>query len=101
GPDGAAGAGPQQGDLLGGVGSAAEVGDIGDVDPAGDDQFEHRLGQQVPGGADGDGADPGDLAELAVGDAAPPEGFDVHAEEGEVGGVGHRARGGRAGVAGG
>ena len=61
---------PQQRHHLRGGRSASEVGDVQDVDAFGDDQLQDRLAQQLPGGRDGDRADAGDLAILAVGGPA-------------------------------
>lgn len=83
--DGAAGVGPQQCDLLGDGGASAEVADVGDVDPAGDDELDDGVAQQLAGGADRDRADAGDLAGLVAVEPAAQERGEVDAEQGEVG----------------
>jgi hypothetical protein len=73
-------AGPGQGDALGGGGSAAEVGHVEDVDPAGDDELEDGIAEELAGHGDGDGADAGDLAEFVAGDPAAVQGGEVDSE---------------------
>ncbi|MGH8825429.1 MAG: hypothetical protein ACRDVN_13265, partial [Jiangellaceae bacterium] len=64
--DRAGGVGPHECDLLREGGAAAEVGDVGHVHTAGDDEFDDRLAEQVAGDGDGDGSDAGDLAQFSA-----------------------------------
>ncbi len=57
---------PQQRDLLRGVRPSSEVGHVADVDAVGDHQLQHGLTQHLPSSRHGDGAEPGNLAGLAL-----------------------------------
>ncbi|MCZ7536846.1 MAG: hypothetical protein M5T61_13725 [Acidimicrobiia bacterium] len=86
--DAASGRLPEQGDALRCGGAAAGMGDVGDIDAAGDDELHDALAEELAGDACGDGADTGDLARLVALGRPAGECVEVDAQQREVPAVG-------------
>src|SRR5690606_26520834 len=63
--------------LLAGGGAPAEVGDVEGVDAVGEHDVDGGLGEEAAEVGEGDGAEAGDVAELAGFGVAPAQGGDV------------------------
>ncbi|MEO7573070.1 MAG: hypothetical protein ABIX10_11615 [Acidimicrobiales bacterium] len=80
----AGGGGPQQGVADGLRRPSGEGRDLGDGVALGEDELEDGVAEQTCGRADGDGPEPGDLAELVAFRVSPPQRFDVQAKQSQV-----------------
>jgi hypothetical protein len=83
--------GPQQSNLLRRRWSATEMDDPGDLVASGEDEVQDRVAQRVASHLDGDGSEPGQLAQLVGSHRAPDEGIEIDTQQRQVLGLGRWA----------